>query len=116
MALGVATVWPEGATLDRRSRPKIKNNPGNCYQSSKTPSMAIITEEEDQPQSPKQSHSKTQPPKTEEPISQPTSKSLSPNPFYFWLYFTLLVALTTFLFISVSYPAPHQDPKGQIQI
>jgi pimeloyl-ACP methyl ester carboxylesterase len=74
--------------------------------------MAIITEEEDQPLSPKQSHSKIRPPKADEPISQPTSKSPSPNPFTFWFYFTLLVALITFLFISLSYLAPHQDPKS----
>jgi hypothetical protein len=102
-----------GSATPKGQKEEEKKNHGNCYQSSKTPSMAIITEEENQPQSPKQPHSKAQSPKADEPISQPTSKSSSPNPFNLWLYFILLVVLITFLFISVSYPAPHQHPRAK---
>ncbi|KAG2685692.1 hypothetical protein I3843_10G130800 [Carya illinoinensis] len=74
--------------------------------------MAIITEEQDQPQSPKRSHSQTQPRRSDKPISTPNSKSQTANPFTFWFYFTLLVSLTTLVFISLSYLSPHQDPKS----
>ncbi|KAB1227148.1 Protein AUXIN RESPONSE 4 [Morella rubra] len=74
--------------------------------------MAIITEEQDQPQRPNQSHSETRPPKVQKPISPPSSKSSTPNPFTFWFYFTLLVSLTTLFLISLSYLAPRQDPKS----
>lgn len=85
---------------------------GNCYQSSESRSMAIITEEEDQPQSAQQSQSPTKSPKADEPISPPTSKSPPANPFTFWFYFTLVVSLATFFFISLSSLSPHHDPKS----
>ncbi|PSS10136.1 Protein AUXIN RESPONSE like [Actinidia chinensis var. chinensis] len=69
--------------------------------------MAIITEEPESPQAPKPKISNKPP---QNPPSQSTPPN-TPNPFTFWFYFTLLVSLTTLLFVSLSTLSP-QDPKA----
>lgn len=77
--------------------------------------MAIITEVPDQ-QEPKPRQSRSRPAKPNKPKSSPTlrkTEQQSPglNPFSFWFYFTLSVALITLLFVSLSSLSP-EDTKS----
>ncbi|GFP87270.1 protein auxin response 4 [Phtheirospermum japonicum] len=78
--------------------------------------MAIITEEPEtsKPQL-RKSKAKPKPqPQPTSPPSQPppsaTTAAAAANPFQFWFYSTLIVSLTTLVFILLSYLSP-QDPK-----
>ncbi|RAL52501.1 hypothetical protein DM860_007358 [Cuscuta australis] len=75
--------------------------------------MAIITEEPDSPTLPLKPHTSSPPPKprTQLPTPPPPTTKNAANPFQFWLYFTVLVSLVTFIFILLSSLSP-QDPRA----
>ncbi|CAM8904238.1 unnamed protein product [Rhodiola kirilowii] len=76
--------------------------------------MAIITEEDEKVEqqqagsSASASNSKSRKPDT---VVRPTTRSINPNPFNFWFYFTLAVSLVTFFFAFLSSFHNSRDPK-----
>ncbi|CAM8928445.1 unnamed protein product [Rhodiola kirilowii] len=76
--------------------------------------MAIITEEDEKVEkqqagsSASASNSESRNPDT---VLRPTTRSINPNPFNFWFYFTLAVSLVTFFFAFLSSFHNSRDPK-----
>ncbi|CAM8931301.1 unnamed protein product [Rhodiola kirilowii] len=76
--------------------------------------MAIITEEDEKVEqqqagsSASASNSESRKPDT---VLRPTTRSINPNPFNFWFYFTLAVSLVTFFFAFLSSFHNSRDPK-----